>query len=75
MKCWEDQVLIPKLPVEPTKEQLTLFEKKKEVSKYFGGQPQISGGEEQIKRETPKLKSPPKVTVTKKRKKIFREGC
>jgi len=75
LKCWEDQVIFPKLPAEPTKEQLTLFEKKKEVSKYFGGQPQVGGGEEQIKRETPKLKAPPKVTVTKKRKKKSREGC
>jgi len=74
LKCWEDQVLFPKIPTEPTKEQLTLFEKKKEVSKFFGGQPQV-GGEEQIKRETPKLKAPPKVTVTKKRKKKSREGC
>ena len=75
LKCWEDHVLFPKLPAEPTKEQLTLFEKKKEVSKYFGGQPQVGGGEEQIKREIPKLKAPPKVTVTKKRKKKSREGC
>jgi rhodanese-related sulfurtransferase len=75
LKCWEDQVIFPKLPAEPTKEQLTLFEKKKEVSKFFGGQPQVGGGEEQIKRETPKLKAPPKVTVTKKRKKKSREGC
>ena len=75
LKCWEEQVLFPKLPIEPTKEQLTLFEKKKEVSKYFGGQPQVGGGEEQIKRETPKLKAPPKVTVTKKRKQKSREGC
>ncbi len=75
LKYWEDHVLFPILPAEPTKEQLTLFEKKKEVSKFFGGQPQVGGGEEQIKRETPKLKAPPKVTVTKKRKKKSREGC
>ena len=74
MKCWKDQVLFPKLPADPTKEQLALFEKKKEVCKFFGGQPQF-GGEEQIKQETPKLKAPPKVTVTTKRKKKSREGC
>jgi rhodanese-related sulfurtransferase len=74
LKYWEDHVLFPKLPAEPTKEQLALFEKKKEVSKFFGGQPQF-GGEEEIKRETPKLKAPPKVPVTKKRKKKSREGC
>ncbi len=74
LTCWKDQVLFPKLPAEPSKEQLALFEKKKEVSKYFGGQPQF-GEEEQIKNETPELKAPPKVTVTTKRKKKSREGC
>ena len=59
---------------ELSEEQLALFEKKIEVSKFFGGQPQVGGGEE-IKRETPKLKAPPKVPVTKKRKKKSREGC
>jgi len=74
LKYWEDQVIFPKLPAEPTKDQLALFEKKKEVSKYFGGQPQI-GGEELVKQKPPKLKAPPKVTVTTKRKKKSREGC
>ncbi|MCK5343687.1 MAG: rhodanese-like domain-containing protein, partial [Candidatus Heimdallarchaeota archaeon] len=74
LTCWKDQVLFPKLPVDPTKEQLALFEKKKEVCKFFGGQPQF-GGNEQIEQETPKLKAPPKVTVTTKRKKKSREGC
>ncbi|RKY98583.1 MAG: hypothetical protein DRQ13_03390 [Ignavibacteriae bacterium] len=74
MKCWKDQVVFPKLPADPTKKQLALFEKKKEVCKFFGGQPQF-GGEEQIEQETPKLKAPPKVTVTTKRKKRSREGC
>jgi len=74
LTCWKDQVLFPKLPTDPTKEQLALFEKKKEVSKFFGGQPQV-GGEEQIEQETPKLKAPSKVTVTTKRKKKSREGC
>ena len=74
LTCWKDQVLFPKLPADPTKEQLALFEKKKEVCKFFGGQPQF-GGEEQVKQETPELKAPPKVTVTTKRKKKSREGC
>jgi len=74
LTCWKDQVLFPKLPADPTKEQLALFEKKKEICKFFGGQPQF-GGDEQIEQETPKLKAPPKVTVTTKRKKKSREGC
>ena len=74
LKSWKDQVLFPTLAPEPTKEQLAIFEKKIEVSKFFGGQPQVGDGEE-IKRETPKLKAPPKVPVTKKRKKKSREGC
>jgi len=76
LKCWEDRVLFPKLPANPTKEQLALFEKKKEVSKFFGGQPIIGGKDITMQtHETPKLKAPPKVTVTKKRKKKAREGC
>jgi rhodanese-related sulfurtransferase len=74
LTCWKDQILFPKLPTDPTKEQLALFEKKKEVCKFFGGQPQV-GGDEQIEQETPKLKAPPKVTITSKRKKKSREGC
>ena len=74
LESWKDQVLFPTLASNPTKGQLVLFEKKIEVSKFFGGQPQVGGGEE-IKRETPKLKAPPKVPVTKKRKKKSREGC
>ncbi len=53
---WKDQVLFPKLSLNPTKEELALFEKKKEVSKFFGGQPQI-GGEELIKNEIAKINS------------------
>jgi rhodanese-related sulfurtransferase len=74
LKSWKDQVLFPTLASNPTKGQLVLFEKKIEVSKFFGGQPQLDGGEE-IKRETPKLNAPPKVPVTNKRKKKSREGC
>ena len=74
LTSWKDLVLFPKLPAEPTKDQLVLFEKKKEVSKFFGGQPQI-GEEEQIKQEIPKITTPPKVTVKTKDKKKSREGC
>lgn len=74
LKSWKDQVLFPTLAPNPTKGQLLLFEKKIEVSKFFGGQPQV-GGVHEIKRDTPKLKTPPKVPVTKKRKKKSREGC
>ncbi len=74
LTSWKDLVLFPKLPAEPTKDQLVLFAKKKEVSKFFGGQPQI-GEEEQIKQEIPKITAPPKVTVKTKGKKKSREGC
>ncbi|MFC2119684.1 rhodanese-like domain-containing protein [Bacteroidota bacterium] len=74
LKSWKDQVLFPTLESEPTQEHLALFAKKIEVSKFFGGQPQF-GGNEEINKKTPKLKAPPKVEVTKKRKKKSREGC
>jgi len=74
MSSWKDQILYPKLPTNPSPAQKLKFDKMKEVCKFFGGQPQFDG-EEQIKQETPKLKAPPKVTVTKTRKKKSREGC
>ena len=75
LNCWKEDILFPRIPENPSKDQLVLLEKKKEVSKFFGGQPQLSGEQQQVKPEVPKLKAPPKVTLTKKHKKKAREGC
>ena len=74
---WKEQILFPKIPENATPEQLTAFEKSKEVSKFFGGVPQT--GSVEVK-ESPKIQAPkldiqvsPKVpsSVPKKKK----EGC
>jgi len=76
LKCWEDEVLFPKLPPNPNEEQLAEFEKAKQVSKFFGGHPIIGGKEIAENRvERPVLKAPPKVVIKKRHKKKVREGC
>jgi hypothetical protein len=74
LKSWEDEILFPELPSNPSKEQLAYFEKIKEVSKFFGGEPR-SGNQntEKVIRKIPET-APSKITITKKKKKS-REGC
>ena len=76
---WDDmlnnQILYLTLSADASPEQKLQFERMKEVNKFFGGQPQVGGEEEQIKQQTPRLKAPPKVTITTKRKKKSRKGC
>jgi len=74
IKSWDSDVLFPELQPNPTKDQLADFEKIKEVSKFFGGQPQVgSESKEKVIRKIPEI-SPPKIIITKKKKKS-REGC
>jgi len=74
IKNWESEILFPELPSNATKDQLADFKKIKEVSKFFGGQPQTgSETKEKVIRKIPEI-SPPKVIITKKKKKS-REGC
>jgi rhodanese-related sulfurtransferase len=76
MKNWKETILFPTLPGDADAAQLAEFEKAKEVSKYFGGVPQIAGGT--ISAPTMEL---PKPTIrknpigTSSRKKKKREGC
>lgn len=77
MNSWKEKVLFPKEPINASDEQLALFEKMKEVSKYFGGQAQTSFGisESQTSFQLPATSNTlPKVgTAPVKKKK--REGC
>lgn len=73
---WNDRILFPKLPANPSKEQLTAFDKMKEVSKFFGGSPQTGVEETKVAqtKAMPKLdmntqKQPVKTGKKKK------EGC
>jgi len=76
---WKTKVLFPIFPENGTAEEKTAFEKKKEISKFFGGSPitgqQETGTNVTPKMEMPKIESPggvnPAPTTGKKKK----EGC
>jgi rhodanese-related sulfurtransferase len=76
IKNWEDEILFPKIPDNPTPEQKKEFDKIKEVSKFFGGTPMTGDSEpSQMKSvKMPEIKLPAVVPgATKKKSK--REGC
>ena len=43
LEGWKDEVLFPRISDAPTPEQAAAFEKKRNVSKFFGGTPTASG--------------------------------
>lgn len=75
---WKDRILFPAAPTDSTKESIAEFNKIKEVSKFFGGNPIESASTSTEKVTTPTLTMPqiqttaPVGTTTKKKKK---EGC
>jgi len=76
MEEWMDKILFPKIPKDATPEQLAAFEKIKEVSKFFGGQPQASGTEEvSEKKSMPKPEMPTGASTPTAGKKKKKEGC
>lgn len=74
---WNDKILFPKIPENPTQDQLAAFNKIKEVSKYFGGSPQAGTMEEKkdIKKAVPKLEMKGQIPQGKTEKKKKKEGC
>lgn len=75
MKNWENSILFPAIPDNPSPEQLKEFDKIREVSTFFGGSP-ISGKDTQ---SVNKIKMPaiqlPAITPGASGKKKKREGC
>lgn len=73
---WKNNILFPKLSLNATPEEINEFEKIKEISKFFGGNPQEGVSTEALdqKIEMPKLQMPVQVQVQKK-KKLKKEGC
>ncbi len=73
---WKDKILFPKNPENPTKEQMTEYNKTKSVSLHFGGSPQTGAGEEKSVtiQSLPKMemKAPAQTGKAAKKKK---EGC
>ena len=77
LDAWKNQILFPQLPANPTPEQLTSFNKIKEVSKFFGGTPQTDASEDQNQpqvKNLPKLQLPENVPNAAPRKRR-KEGC
>ena len=75
LDAWKEEVLFPKAPLNSSKEELSQFEKMKEVAKFFGGQAQTDST---IAETTPQIKLPSTGTTTTsspKGKKKKREGC
>lgn len=75
---WKDRILFPSLAENASTEENAAFEKRKEMSKYFGGSPQLGGttasSAPQIvmpKLEMPSVPAAPSVATKKKKK----EGC
>lgn len=76
MNAWTDKVLFPKAPI--GKDELDNFEKIKEVSNYFGGQPQTDSA---LAESKPNMQLPVSTTSAQKSTKVSsgakkkREGC
>lgn len=78
LEAWKNQVLFPKITMSTVPEETMKSEKIKEVSKYFGGTPQIAGSDSltSVKTEMPKLQAPVQQSQSgssPQRKK--KEGC
>ena len=74
---WTDKILFPKLTQNATSDQITAFEKMKEISKFFGGSPQVGGTVEEVttKKPMPKLEMPSGTSALTAGKKKKKEGC
>jgi uncharacterized protein len=75
LEKWKDEVLFPKLAADASTEQIAEFEKRKEISQFFGGVPQTGSTQTIDKKNelpTSQVTTSPTVGKTKKKK---REGC
>lgn len=73
---WKENILFPSLSMNASSEEKAMFEKQKEISKYFGGTPR-SGNTEvaQANILMPKITSPAVTVSPSGGKKKKKEGC
>ncbi len=73
---WEDCILFPKLSADASAEEIAKFNKIKEISKFFGGNPQtgVESADNGAKINMPKPIMPAQVQV-KRSGKMKKEGC
>lgn len=80
---WKDKVVFPRIPANPTKDQLAEMEKKRMIAQYFGGdlmqdvtsaaiKSEIKSSQTSVTQQNSQVKTGGKVTAPKKKK---REGC
>lgn len=80
---WKDRVVFPRIPANPTKDQLAEMEKKRMIAQYFGGdlmqdvtstaiKSEIKSSQTSVTQQNSQVKTGGKVTAPKKKK---REGC
>lgn len=74
MKKWENEILFPKIPENQTGDKLAYYNKVKEVSKFFGGNPSEGTNVQATKTVMPKIKMPV-LNFGSGKKKSKREGC
>lgn len=73
---WKDRILFPSLAENPSPEEKAAFEKRKEVSKFFGGSPQTGSAASAPRLVMPKLPVPSvSAAPTGAPKKKKKEGC
>ncbi|MCZ7603424.1 MAG: rhodanese-like domain-containing protein [Melioribacteraceae bacterium] len=72
---WKDEILFPSISTNASPEEKAEFDKIVEVSKFFGGSPQVSetDGEKEIK--MPKIEMPAAIPMNTNSGKPKREGC
>jgi rhodanese-related sulfurtransferase len=74
---WKQEVLFPSLSEQSSAEDSLLFEKKKEVSRFFGGMPQSGSQGKELKpaMQLPKIEMPAGSSPAAAPKKKKKEGC
>lgn len=76
LAAWKEKILFPRIPENPDAAELERFEKMKEVSRFFGGVPQVGDAPEQETiMATPAVKPPTGIQLPVRKKSGSEEGC
>lgn len=80
---WNDQILYPTLPAKATPEQISAFEKDRQISAFFGGTPRLGGMPQEAPAPlpaapavtSPKVQAPSAPAAPAAARKKKKEGC
>lgn len=73
--AWKDEILFPKISENTSPEEKAEFDKMVEVSKFFGGSPQVGESENENEIKMPKIEMPAAIPMNTSGGKPKREGC